>query len=71
MYKLIRVDVKTETQMPRHFIVYKYCIVVSTMNSLAYYSKNPHIRTYSYGISLINFLVAIHYLAKCCIGEVK
>ena len=33
------------------------------------YSKNPHIRTYSYGISLINFLLAIHYLAKCCIGR--
>ena len=35
------------------------------------YSKNPHIRTYSYGISLINFLLTIHYLAKCCIREVK
>ena len=31
------------------------------------YSNNPHIRTYSYGLSLIRFLLAIHNLAKCCI----
>ena len=35
------------------------------------YSKNPHIRTYSYWLSLIRFLLAIHNLAKCCLREVK
>ena len=35
------------------------------------YRKNSHIRTYSYGLSLLRFLLAIHNLAKCCIREVK
>ena len=35
------------------------------------YSKAPRIRTYSYGISPIRFLLAIRNLAKCCIKEVK
>ena len=35
------------------------------------YSLNPHIRTYSYGLSLIRLLLAIHNLAKCCTEEVK
>ena len=35
------------------------------------YSKYPHIETYSYGLSLIRFLLAIHNLASCCIVEVK
>ena len=35
------------------------------------YSKNPRIRTYSYVLSLIRFLLTMHNLAKCCIREVK
>ena len=35
------------------------------------YSKILHIRTYSYGLSLIRFLLAIHNLAKYYIEEVK
>ena len=31
------------------------------------YSKTPHIRTYSYGLSLKRFLLAIHNLAKCTV----
>ena len=33
------------------------------------YSKNQHIRIYSYGLSLIRFLLAIHNLDKCCIRK--
>jgi len=32
------------------------------------YSKNPHIRTYSYGLSLIRFLLAIQNLVRYCTG---
>ena len=35
------------------------------------YSKNPHIRIYSYGLSLIRFLLAIHNLANFYIGKMK
>ena len=35
------------------------------------YSKNLYISTYIYGLSMIKFLLALHNLAKFCIGEVK
>ena len=43
----------------------------STGRATACPGKILHTRTYSYMLSMIRFLLAIHNLAKCCIGEVK
>ena len=43
----------------------------STEEKHSMYIKMPHIRTYSYGISLIRFLLATHNIAICCIKEMK
>ena len=50
-------DKRLTVNPPSSYIVYK--------GGKVNYSKNPHIRTYSYGLGLIRF-----FLSKCNIGEV-